>query len=67
MTSRLIYKTEVHPGIFVVCTSRPTLNGDEYQVQLQHEHGIKYQCAYTPQDAVDIIRQFVSEAQPMSQ
>ena len=66
MTSRLIYKTEVHPNIFVVCTSRPTLNGDEYQVQLQHENGIKYQCAYEPQAAIDIIKQFISEAQPMS-
>ena len=56
--TRLIYKSEVQPNIFVVCT----LRGDEYQVQLQHEHGIKYQCAYEPQQAIDIIRQFTKEA-----
>jgi hypothetical protein len=63
MTSRLIYKSEVRPGIFVVCT----LRHNEYQVQLQHEHGIRYQQTDEPQRAIDIIREFTELAQSVSQ
>ena len=63
MKTELIYKKEVRPNIFVVCT----LRNNWYQVQLQHETGIKYESTDDPQRAIDIIRQYISEAQSVSQ
>jgi hypothetical protein len=58
MTTRLVYKTEVRPNIFVICT----LRNNYYQVQLQREDGIKYESTTEPQRAVEIIKQYIQEA-----
>jgi hypothetical protein len=58
MTTRLVYKGEIKPNIFVVCT----LRNNEYQVQLQHAGGIKYQSTTEPSRAVEIMKQYIEEA-----
>jgi hypothetical protein len=63
MRAKLLYKREVKPNIFVICT----LQNNWYQIQLQHESGIKYESTDEPQRAIDIIRQYISEAQSVSQ
>ena len=58
MSTKLIYKREVKPDIFVVCT----LRNNYYQVQLQHVTGIKYESTDEPSRAVEIIKQYIEEA-----
>jgi hypothetical protein len=58
MGTRLLFKREVKPNIFVVCTHR----NNEYQIQLQHESGIKYESTTEPQQAIKIIQQYIEEA-----
>jgi len=58
MNTQLIYKKEVRPSVFVVCT----LRNNWYQVQLQHESGIKYESTTEPQQAIKIIQQYIEEA-----
>lgn len=58
MKARLLFKREVKPNIFVVCTHR----NNEYQIQLQHEGGIKYQQTNEHQQAIKIIQQYIEEA-----
>ena len=58
MGVKLLYKREIKPNVFVVCTHR----NNEYQVQLQHESGIKYESTSEPQQAIKIIQQYIEEA-----
>jgi hypothetical protein len=58
MSVKLLYKREVKPNIFVVCTHR----NNEYQIQFQHESGIKYQQTNEHKRAIEIIKQYIEEA-----
>jgi hypothetical protein len=58
MSAKLLYKREVKPNIFVVCT----FQNNWYQVQLQHGSGIKYESTSEPQQAIKIIQQYIEEA-----
>lgn len=58
MSAKLLYKREVKPNIFVICT----FQNNWYQVQLQHESGIKYESTAEPQQAIKIIQQYIEEA-----
>jgi hypothetical protein len=58
MVTKLLFKREVKPNIFVVCTHR----NNEYQIQLQHESGIKYEQTKDDQQAIKIIQQYIEEA-----
>ena len=58
MSAKLLYKREVKPNVFVVCT----FQNNWYQVQLQHESGIKYESTSEPQQAIKIIQQYIEEA-----
>jgi len=58
MSAKLLYKREVKPNIFVVCT----FQNNWYQIQLQHEGGIKYESTSEPQQAIKIIQQYIEEA-----
>jgi len=58
MSAKLLYKREVKPNIFVICT----LQNNWYQVRLQHESGIKYESTMEPQQAIKIIQQYIEEA-----
>jgi len=58
MTTQLVYKGEVKPNVFVVCT----LRNKWYQVQLQHAGGVKYESTTEPSRAVEIIKQYIEEA-----
>jgi len=58
ITTQLVYKREVKPNIFVICTYQ----NNWYQVQLQHAGGIKYESTDEPSRAVEIIKQYIEEA-----
>jgi hypothetical protein len=58
MTTQLVYKGEIKPNVFVVCT----LRNKWYQVQLHHAGGIKYQSTTEPSRAVEIMKQYIEEA-----
>ena len=58
MRAKLLYKREVKPNIFVICT----LQNNWYQIQLQHESGIKYESTTEPQQVIKIIQQYIEEA-----
>jgi len=58
MSARLLYKREIKPNVFVVCTHR----NNEYQIQLQHKSGIKYQQTNEHKRAIEIIKQYIEEA-----
>ena len=60
MSTKLIFKREVKPNVFVICTHRHPAN--EFQIQLQHADGIKYQSTNEPSRAVELIKQYLAEA-----
>lgn len=60
MSAQLLFKREVKPNVFVVCTYRKPAN--EFQIQLQHAGGIKYQSTTEAGRAIEIIKQYLAEA-----
>ena len=58
MKAHLLFKREVRPNIFVICT----FQNNWYQIQLQHESGIKYESTKEHQQAIKIIQQYIEEA-----
>jgi hypothetical protein len=58
MTTQLIYKREIKPDVFVVCT----LRNKHYQVQLHRGGDVKYESTTEPNRAIEIIKQYIEEA-----
>ena len=58
MTTQLIYKREIKPDVFVVCT----LRNKHYQVQLHRAGSVKYESTTEPSRAIEIIKQYIEEA-----
>lgn len=58
MTTQLVYRGEIKPDVFVVCT----LRNKWYQVQLQRAGSVKYESTTEPSRAVEIMKQYIEEA-----
>ena len=58
MTTQLVYRGEIKPNVFVVCT----LRNKWYQVQLQRAGSVKYESTTEPSRAVEIMKQYIEEA-----
>jgi hypothetical protein len=58
MTTQLVYKGEIKPNVFVICT----LRNKYYQVQLHRAGSVKYESTSEPSRAVEIIKQYIEEA-----
>jgi hypothetical protein len=58
MTTQLIYKHEIKPDVFVICT----LRNKHYQVQLHRAGSVKYESTTEPSRAVEIIKQYIEES-----
>jgi hypothetical protein len=56
--TQLVYKHEIKPDVFVVCT----LRNNHYQVQLHRAGGVKYESTTEPSRAIEIIKQYIEEA-----
>ena len=58
MTTQLVYRGEIKPDVFVVCT----LRNKHYQVQLHRAGSVKYESTTEPSRAVEIMKQYIMEA-----
>jgi len=58
MTTQLVYKREIKPDVFVICT----LRNKHYQVQLHRAGSVKYESTTEPSRAVEIIKQYIEES-----
>ena len=58
MTTQLVYRGEIKPNVFVVCT----LRNKYYQVQLHRAGSVKYESTTEPSRAVEIMKQYIEEA-----